>query len=257
MEAIVLARHDIREADQMISLYTKAAGKKELFARGVKKSVSKNAAHLEPCSYIHATIVAGKEFGHLIKVQPIHFFSAIRADYTKSLAAGYISTLMHRMVQVGEPDGRIFELLYSWLQFVEKVDTVNAALVDGYIIKLFGCLGFTPTTEQCVVCDRAARDIFGAELEEAGHKPGIYFAGGGLICQECRGSKQEIGEHIMTCGLTEISDLQLLIAGDWSVIDQMKLDTGRQDRLHGLTQEFAVYHSEKQIPDWSRVVPNI
>ena len=90
MEAIVLSSRDFREFDQIISLYTKEQGKLELLARGVKKIISKNSAHLEPFSNVFIEIAKGKEIDHLTKVVPIMFFPNIRKDLSKSLSAGYL-----------------------------------------------------------------------------------------------------------------------------------------------------------------------
>ena len=61
MLAFVLSRRDFREYDQSISLYTLEKGRLEVLARGVKKILSKNAAHLEPFCLIEAEIIQGKE----------------------------------------------------------------------------------------------------------------------------------------------------------------------------------------------------
>jgi hypothetical protein len=80
MEAIVLSRRDFREYDQIITVYTKEQGKLELLARGVKKIVSKNTAHLEPFSYGMIESVPGKEILHLTTAQPLHTFPFIRSN---------------------------------------------------------------------------------------------------------------------------------------------------------------------------------
>ena len=89
MQSIVLSRRDFRENDQVVSFYTLEQGKVEVLARGVKKILSKNAAFLEPFCFVEAEIIAGKEIMHLGSVQPINIFKNIRADFHKSLAAGY------------------------------------------------------------------------------------------------------------------------------------------------------------------------
>ena len=146
MEAIVLSRRDFREFDQIISLYTREYGKLELLARGVKKITSKNSAHLEPFSIVDIEIAVGKEIDHLTKVQPVAYFKNIRTDLYKSLAAQYVVSLTDKLMQVGERDERIFELLLSWLQFVNIQYPISniQLLLDGYIVKLLYCLGFAP-----------------------------------------------------------------------------------------------------------------
>ncbi|MBI4427448.1 MAG: DNA repair protein RecO [Candidatus Magasanikbacteria bacterium] len=146
MQAIVLTRRDFRESDQIISCYTKERGKVELMARGVKKIISKNSAHLEPFSLVDIEIAPGKGIDHLTKVQPINYFVNIRQDLQKSLAAGYVVSLLDKILHVGEKDERIFDLLKSWLEFVNlKSSILNLKLLDGFIVKLLNCLGYDIT----------------------------------------------------------------------------------------------------------------
>ncbi len=144
MQSLVLSRRDFRENDQIISLYTKEKGKLEVLARGVKKIISKNAAHLEPFSLVEAEIIQGKELARLGAVQPINYFANIRADLQKSLAAGYVVGLLNKILHEGEKDEKIFNLTLSWLEFINSqlLITNYLLLLDDYIVSLLHCLGY-------------------------------------------------------------------------------------------------------------------
>ena len=146
MMAIVLSRRDLREADQIISCYTKERGKLELLARGVKKITSKNSAHLEPFSFVDIEIAPGKGIDHLTKVQSINYFANIRQDLQKSLVAGYVVSLLDKILHVGEKDERIFELLKSWLEFLNPKSKIsNLKSIDYFVVKLLNYLGYDIT----------------------------------------------------------------------------------------------------------------
>lgn len=143
MMAIVLSRRDLREFDQMISVYTKEKGKLNLLARGVKKITSKNSAHLEPFSLVNIEVAPGKEIDHLTKVVPANYFSNIRVDLQKSLAAGFVASTTDKLLHTHEPDKKIFELLNGWLEYLNlQLTTYNLQLVDDYIVKLLKYLGY-------------------------------------------------------------------------------------------------------------------
>ena len=143
MLGIVLARRDFREADQMISLYTREFGKVEILAKGVKKIISKNAAHLEPFSCVEAEIIHGKEINHLGAVQSINYFVNIRQNLEKSLMAGYLANLLNKILHEGEKDEQLFELTLNFLEYLNLTTTIcNVQLVDNFIIKLLYCLGY-------------------------------------------------------------------------------------------------------------------
>jgi DNA repair protein RecO (recombination protein O) len=250
MEAIILARRDFREVDQIISAYTKEEGRVDVLARGVKKIISKNASHLEPCSYIFLEKVPGKEIDHLTKVQPIRFFARIRGSAEKSFACGQAVSLVERLVDRKETDRRIFDLLSTWLVFLEKANGFNPTMLDGFVVKLFDILGFSPILEQCVLCDKSFHDMMREDIK-SGQKPGFYFAGGGIVCSYCAEEKRRVDERVVVLGLKEASNMNMLLHGDWRVIDAFSLETDERKKLHVLVYEFALYHSERKLPDWA------
>jgi len=255
MEAIVLSRRDFREFDQIISFYTKDKGKIELLARGVKKMQSKNSAHLEPFSYVHIEMVKGKEIDHLTRVIPINFFANIRQKIDKSLASGFISFFLEKITEVQESDKRIFDLFLSWLKFVDRVESFRPILIDGFIIILFSYLGFKPVLEKCVVCGDGFNKLVKEDLSRLNNKKlGFYFAGGGIICVSCRDKKEYVGEEIVDCGLKEISDMQVLLKGDWQIISNFNLEKEEKKVLHKLVYEFVMFHSEKKMGDWGLIM---
>ena len=247
-----MSRKDWREFDQIVSLYTKEYGKIELLARGVKKIVSKNSAHLEPFSNIFVESVRGKEIDHLTRVVPILFFPNIRQDLAKSLAAGYAVSFLEKSMETREPDERIFDCFLSWLKFVEKQIDFNFILLDGLMIMILSFFGFQPIIEKCVVCEKAIKNMIKENLADSTfNKIGFYFSGGGVICQNCRIKKEEIREKIFDCGLPEISGLQVLLKGDWRVINEFEMEEKEKKALHRLVYEFVLFHSEKKITDWA------
>ncbi|GEM_PF-687535 len=258
MESIILSRRDFREFDQIISLYTKEKGKMELLARGVKKVISKNTAHLEPCSYVQADIVPGKEIDHLIRVQPINFFSSIRQHVHASLAVQYGMNLFDALVHVHEPDQRLFHLLKSWLRYIDQAKEYRELLLDSFVLKLFSLLGVQPILDRCVVCEKPYSHIVRDELSDVPGEnrlhPGFYVSAGGIICQTCRAGKEKSGENIVTVGMKEVGDMEILLRAEWVVISRMSIGERDYENLHRLVYQFAVFHSERRIGDWARLM---
>lgn len=252
MQAIVLSRRSFREYDEIVSLYTHDLGRVELLAKGNKKIVSKQSAQLEPFSIVTITVIPGKQIDHLAKAQLIEAFPRLRSDLPKSLLAGYAVSLTHYLVGERTPDRRIFFALKSWLEFLDTTARPKTLVLDSYVMVLMGCLGFTPQLERCVVCNLDFKEIARKLLaDEAGTKPGIYYAGGGLICGACRLLKEKAGEEIATVGFQELSGLMLLVQGDWRLVEDFMIDAAEAERLHKVVYEFVVYHSEVALRDWS------
>ncbi len=254
MYGIVIARRDFRESDQIISILTAEEGKREYVARGVKKIVSKNTAHLEPCSLISFGIARGKkEFSYLTNVQPVEGFFQLRTSLRKLHIIGYSLDALLRMVKDGEEDTELYYLFLSFVKFLNFTDRERLLLLDGFLLKLFSHLGYAPAIEACVVCEKSYKEI-GSEFLKQNLEPGWYFAGGGIICMACKKDKQRIGERVLVCGLKEISTVEFLLRSDWKDILEYTLDKDEYKKIHTLLYEFVLYHSERQWQDWGRMM---
>ncbi len=149
MLAIVLARNNIKEFDQVVSLYTREHGKLEALAKGIKKIVSKNSANLEIFSLVDIEIEPGKGMDYLTKVQSVKLFKNIYADFDKIWLAGYAVKIINENLLVGEKDERVFDLLLGFLEFLNSATDINYLnLATGFIFKFWHCLGFSSQEEK-------------------------------------------------------------------------------------------------------------
>ncbi len=149
MLAIVLSRNNTREFDQMVSLYTREQGKVEVLAKGIKKIVSKNSANLKVFSLVDVEVAQGKGVGHLTKVQSINIFKNIYSDFDKIFLAGYIIKIANDNILAGERDEKIFDLLFSFFEFLDSAPEINSLnLSTGFIFKFWDCLGFSSQEEK-------------------------------------------------------------------------------------------------------------
>lgn len=149
MLAIVLERKNWREFDQMISLYTRELGKVDVLAKGIKKITSKNSSNLEILSLVEIEIAQGKEIDHLTKVQSIKIFKEILSNFDKIFIARYAVRLIDENVLTQERDETVFNLLFSFLEFLNTTAKINSLnLATGFIFKLWHCLGFSSQEEK-------------------------------------------------------------------------------------------------------------
>ncbi len=149
MLALVLARKNFREFDQTVSLYTRELGKVEVLAKGIKKITSKNSSNLEVLSLAEIEIAQGKEIDYLTKVQSIRIFKDIFSDFDKLFIARYVVKLADANILAQERDENIFNLLVSFLDFVNSATEINSLnLATGFIFKLWHCLGFGTQVEK-------------------------------------------------------------------------------------------------------------
>lgn len=149
MLAIVLSRKNLREYDQIVTLYTRERGKAEVLAKGIKKITSKNSANLEVLAVVEAETALGKEVEHLTKVQPVKIFKNIYSDFDKIWLAQYVVKLTEENILPAETDEKIFNLLLSFLEFLDFAQKINSLnLATGFIFKFWHCLGFGAPAEK-------------------------------------------------------------------------------------------------------------
>lgn len=253
MQAIVLDRRDIREYDQIVSLYTRELGKREVLARGVKKILAKQSAFLEPCSVIEADVIRGKQWDHLIRSQPIAFFPSLRKDARRSFFGAYAVLVAHRLVRSHAPDTAIFSLLLGSLRFFAETPSCLPQFLDAYLLKLGGLLGYRPILDRCLLCKTVLKDMIFSDWEGEG-SAGFSCAKGGLLCQHCFEEEKNHGQDLLSITLQEVSSMTLFLESDWLVIVQHAISRTEQEHLHRLILSYIRYHSEVRVPDWRPII---
>lgn len=244
MDGIVLSRRDIREYDQVISLYTEENGKVEFTARGVKKITSKNAAALEPCSFVRLGIAEGKEIDYLTTVNVLEYFPSLRCDLLKLGQAWFLVAAFDRLLARGVGDDRVFALLWQSLSLLNEKEAVAPVFLDIVFLKLFQFLGYTPQLEFCVKCQKpyTETDAFV-----------FHPAGGGLLCGECQKIRQSPAQEYFPLTPEMLGQLRQFLDKPLSRDLGMKLTAQTEAGVHRLVYNFVAYYSEKSLVDWRKI----
>jgi DNA repair protein RecO (recombination protein O) len=242
MLAVVLARRDFRENDQIITLYTAEKGKMEALARGVKKIISKNASSLEPFGVIDVEIVPGKEVNHIIKTHTIQLFVAIKSDLQKMLTARYCLGLVDELAKVGTRNAGIFYLLVDWLSYVDSAETPGHALTMAFVLRLLGYLGFEPELKRCT---KNGEEVLAKDTVN-------YFniVGGGVVCSICRLKFLNKREPLIAVNFKIICNLRHLLKSPFQVVNELKFLQTEERVIGVILYNFATYHCGQKINDW-------
>ncbi len=234
MLAIVLSRHDFREHDQLVSLYTLEQGKVEVLARGVKKITAKNAAALEPFAIIELETAPGKEITHLTTAQIVQLFPFIRSSLTNLSLGRLILQMVDDATDVGQTDSGIFLILRECLEYLNTEESPVEAVIAGFILRLWGALGFRPHLNNCVVC--------GNQL--SGGPFAFAFENGGLAHPSCL--KNQPAELLAS---EDAQVLQKLLDG--SAVQP--LSASQNAKMHTIVYQFVLYQASKPVPDWQPI----
>lgn len=243
MQAIVLSRQDFKEYDQIVSLYTREEGRRDLLARGIKKIVSKNAAHLEPCSFVEVGIAHGKDMDIITNVQIEEYFPAMRKNYYKSLLGLWAAQTMKIFFTSPERDERVFRLFSSWLHFVDVEKEISPYLLDALVMRSLGYLGFTPILDVCVECERP----------RAGKVFFFSLARGGIMCSDCRSKKSLPQETWFRLTLEFLEAFQVLFDSPWEKLSTLNQEKKFVLRVHHFVFLFLQYHHQTPVKDWLKI----
>ena len=172
--AIVLRRARLKEADRIITLFTRELGKVSALARGVRKSTSKLAGHLETLNYADVTLARGKNLHTIIGSQTLNPHLGVRSSLERTSYALYFAELVYLFTPEEQPNIPVFELLAETLESAGS--TENLELLSRYFeLCLLKTMGFQPQLRVCISC--------GAELKAVTN----YFSNtlGGTLCPNC------------------------------------------------------------------------
>jgi DNA repair protein RecO (recombination protein O) len=171
-EGIVVRTTDYGEANKILTVYTREAGKISIMARGAKKSKSRFTAVSQLFTYGYFLYQIGSGMGSLQQGDLMNSFRPIREDLTKTAYAVYLAELLDRLTEDKEPNGYLFDMLLHALKWMEegKDPDIITRLFEMKMLYVAGC---RPEFHACMNCG-AVDAAFFVSIQE-----------GGLICKSC------------------------------------------------------------------------
>ena len=154
-EAIVLRSYPLREADLLVSFFTRSEGKVSGVARAAKKSKRRFGGALEPLTYVRLywDDREGKELAHLDSCDVLESPMANEVDYPRAVALGYVAEVLDALLPEREANDAIFRLALSVLgQLRSGAIWMPLTYFDLWIVRLAGLL---PELSECIVCGAA------------------------------------------------------------------------------------------------------
>lgn len=153
-EAIVLRTYPLREADLLVTLFTRAEGKIHGVARSAKKSKRRFGGALEPLTYVRAFYDV-RERQDLVRLDACEVLEsplASEVSYARVVALEHVAELLDELLPDHEANDAIFRLTLSVLHVLTGSDIwMPVTYFDLWLTRL---VGFLPEFTECVVCGR-------------------------------------------------------------------------------------------------------
>lgn len=173
-EAIVLRTYPMREADLLVTLFTRAEGKVRGVARSAKKSKRRFGGALEPLTHVRAfyDIKEGQDLVRLDACEVLESPLATEVTYARAVALGHVAELLDELLPDHEANDAIFRLTLSVLHILAGTELwMPLTYFELWLTRL---VGFLPELTECVVCGRALN----------GDRAYFHALADGLMCAE-------------------------------------------------------------------------
>ena len=177
-EAIILRTQKLGEADRIITLLTKDHGRIRGVAKGVRRTMSKFGARLEPGSHVDIQMHSGKTLDTITQVEAImNYGEALTQDYQRwTIAHTILETAERFTQQEQEPAPQEFQLVVGGMKALADNRYDSSLVLDAFLLRSLSIGGYEPSMTACSRCEKAG--------------PHRYFSlvGGGSVCMDCRPS---------------------------------------------------------------------
>lgn len=165
MEAVVLRRKDVGEADRLLTVFARSMGKQRLIAKGVRRTTSRMAAHLEPGRQSNLHVVERRAWPLVTQAETREVFVAPNASLEELRDTMQLLEVVDALVDAGQRDSRLYDLLIAALHAqrgatpvarsrVTTAFSLQAAALLGYQIELARCLGCSQPVEVATDAER-------------------------------------------------------------------------------------------------------
>ncbi len=175
-EAIILRTYPLREADLLVTFFTRAEGKVKGVAKSAKRSQKRFGGALEPLTCVRAIWLdrEGNELARLESCDVLLSPLSSDIDYARCIALAHIGEMLDELMPDREVNDGIFRLAWSVLQSLETGSIwIPITYFDLWMVRL---MGFLPPIDECIECG-----------ESLTGRPAFFHAlRDGLVCENHR-----------------------------------------------------------------------
>jgi len=173
-EAIVLRSYPLREADLLVSFFTRAEGKLRGVARSGKKSKRRFGGALEPLTWVRVFWEdrEGQELARLDSCEILESPLATQVDYPRAVALEHVAEVLEELLPEREANDAVFRLALSVLEQLRgSAIWMPVTYFDLWMARLVGLL---PELGECLKCGRSLN----------GSRAWFHALADGLMCAE-------------------------------------------------------------------------
>jgi len=205
-ETFVLRTYPFREADLIVSFFTRDQGKLRGVARRARRPKSAFGSGLERLSQVRMAYVLREnaELANLTSCELIDSQFGLQADYTCSLALDYFTEVTDQLMPPHEPNEKYFRLLKATLEFLRSGGSVWSA-VDYFTIWSVRLAGVLPELRVSRETVEIVEEMFVKGLHDLTPRVWTKTTLSGLRRSLIRAMEQHVERKFLTVPLLEAS----------------------------------------------------
>ncbi len=227
-DAVVLRVQKLGEADRIVTLLTRRHGRVRAVAKGVRKTMSRFGARLEPFGHVDVQLAEGRSLHIVSQVEGIALHGGISGDYARYTAASAIAETAERLTSIErEPSLRLFLLTLGAMRALAADEHPSGLVLDAYLLRAMGVAGWAPALTGCAVCG------------VPGPHGGFSVPAGGAVCQRCRppGAANPAPATLLL--------MSALLRGSWVAAEET--EPGVRREASGLVAAHLQWHLEREL----------
>ncbi len=230
VQAVVINSRQMRDADRVLTLYSREKGKIQAVAHGVSKPTSRKRGAVQPFCHSEFLLRRGRELDTVSQCEGRDIFPGLWSDLDRMGCAAQVCEPVDGLTVDREPNKAVFDLLLGTLRKLETV-TEFELTVRGFELQLVALLGYRPQLDYCVNCGNGSLNPVAA----------FSAASGGLLCKSCA-----VGTDEVLCSGETAAIMRLLLDWDPVKMDRLRVSIRSRNEMRKVLREYLQWLTEKR-----------
>ena len=227
VDAVVLRRHDLGEADRLLTLFTRESGKLRAVAKGARKPSSRKAGHIELFTHSRLLLAKGRNLDIITQAETIEPFLRMRSDLMRTSYAYYLAELVDRFSEDGDESPLVFRLFLESLRGLSNHGDPEL-LTRAFELGILALSGYRPELDRCLQCgDPVSHGTFSS-------------AQGGVLCPTHGRGK---GRRLSAGALDHLRHLQ---AGGLAASQAISPDEASRQEMEASLRDYIRYLLDRE-----------
>ncbi len=178
---VVLRTYKLGEADRIVVVLTEENGKVRAVAKGVRKTMSKFGARLEPMSHVRLLLYRGRELDIVSQAESVEPLAPMLSSLDRASQGMSVLEAADQLGLEREPNRQLYRMVVGVLRTI--AERPAPLVVPAFYWKLLAAEGLRPELDACVRC--GARGNYRGDADGT---PLVAFdlQERGVLCRSCR-----------------------------------------------------------------------